>query len=52
MGGTQRPENHAEARISGLEINGTLPTCGTHPLGKVLGSRLHSPGDRLLAFTS
>lgn len=36
---TQRPENHAEARISGLEINGTLPTWGTHPLGKILGSR-------------
>lgn len=31
MGGTQRPENHAEARISGLEINGTLST-GEHIL--------------------
>lgn len=29
-----------------LEINCTLPTRGTHPLGKVLGSRLHSPGSR------
>lgn len=48
---TQRPENHPEARISGLEISGTLPTWGKHPLGKVLGSRLHSPGDRFLDFT-
>lgn len=29
-----------------LEINCTLPTRGTHPLGKVLGSGLHSPGSR------
>lgn len=49
---TQRPENHAEASISGLEINGSLPTWRTHPLGKVLGSRLHSLGDRLLSFTT
>lgn len=49
---TQRPENHAEASISGLEISGSLPTWGTHPLGEVLGRRLHSPGDRLLSFTT